>query len=63
MNVLQKDWILCPNCLDAYRLPMPIPLPDIRNTSGCVAQGFVREIYVREDLRVEEEGVGIKSEP
>jgi hypothetical protein len=50
MNVLQKDWILCPNCLDTYRLPMPIPLPDIRNTGGCVAQGFIGKIYVREDL-------------
>jgi hypothetical protein len=42
---------------------MIAPLPDIREPVGCIVWGFVAQLYVGEDPRFKEEGVGIKSEP
>ena len=42
---------------------MIISLPDIRESSRRVVQGFIVQLYVGEDLRVKEEGVDIKPEP
>ena len=57
------DQTTSPKCLDAYRLAVMISLPDIRESKGCVAQGYIRLFHVREDARFKEEGVGMKSEP
>ena len=51
-----------PNCLDAYWLAMIIPLPDLRESKGCVVQGST-QLHAGEDVRFKEEGVGINSEP
>jgi hypothetical protein len=55
--------ITCPKYLDAYQLAKITSPPDIRNSKGCVAQGYIILFYIREDARFKEEGVGIKSEP
>ena len=52
-----------PNCLDANWSPVTIPFPDICESEGRVVQAFVTELYVREDFRVKEEGVGVEPEP
>jgi hypothetical protein len=59
----QGDQIPSPNCLDAYQLAMVISFPDIRESKGCVVQGFITQFHVGEDARSKEEGLGVKSEP
>ena len=63
LNFLQAGQILCPNCLYAYWLSAAISLPDIRKSSGHIAQGFIIQLHPGEDSRLKEEGMGIKSEP
>jgi len=40
-----------------------IPLPNIGEPGGSIVWGFITEFHVREDSRVTEEGVGVKSDP
>jgi hypothetical protein len=62
-NLPQINQIVCANCLDTYRLPMMIPLPDICEAGGQVVRGFIAKLYTREDPRFKEERVRIKSNP
>jgi hypothetical protein len=62
-DIPQGDLFRFPNYLEAYRLAMIIPLPDIRESKGCVAQKFITQFYAGEDARFKEKGMGIKSEP
>ena len=59
----QRDWILGPKRLDAYRLPMIISLPNVREPGENVVRRFIVQFYVGKYSRFKEEGVGVESEP
>ena len=59
----QRDRVLCPKRLDAYRLPMIISPPNVREPGENVVQRFIVQFYVGKDSRFKEEGVGVESEP
>jgi hypothetical protein len=42
---------------------MIISLPYIREPKGRIVRGSITQFYAREDLRFEEEGMGVKPKP
>jgi len=44
-HFLQAGRFLSPDCLNAYRLPTIIPLPNVREPGGRVFKGFVAQFY------------------